>query len=327
MKSVISLFSGAGGLDLGFELSGYFDIRLSVESHPTYSKTIGLNRGLNIDGKNIFSDNEVVDKNVEDLIESGFFSKFIGIDGVIGGPPCQPFSTIGKRGGLLDERSRSVFDFFAVIRIVRPRFFLFENVPNIAMQWNGAIVDQILKIISEIGGYQVKHKIIDMSDLGAATKRRRFLLFGFTSDVNPDEVFITHPEKKKTVGDVFKNLPPTEATREAFPTDHVEINHTPEVAKRFSNLRQGEQCKIRKRWRLDLSQPSNSLMAGGNGGYVLHIHPTENRELTLREAASIQGFPLDYLFAGKKLDVAKQIVNAVPVEAALTIATQIGRGL
>jgi DNA (cytosine-5)-methyltransferase 1 len=135
--------------------------------------------------------------------------------------------------------------------------------------------------------------------------------------------FLPSIKKWQTVADALSALPKPNTIREDFPTHHIAVNHTEEVVQRFKKLRPGEQDKKRKRWRVDNEQPSNSLMAGGEGGFVFHIHPTQPRELTSRECARIQGFPDEFKFAGKPLDVAKQIVNAVPIQLGCSIGESI----
>jgi DNA (cytosine-5)-methyltransferase 1 len=321
--NVLSLYSGAGGLDLGFELSGEFETNYAIEFDPVYSQTMPLNSRKLVGDREIFPNTQMINDSVENLLDSKFFDDLENIDGVIGGPPCQPFSTMGKRRGLLDERSRSIFDYFEVVSRVRPKFFLFENVPNIQSQWDGSVVEQLENKIQEIGGYKLTRQIIDFSTYGAATFRRRFIMVGIKDSLKlPDDLLDGH-EEFITVSQVLAGLPKAHKTRVEYPTDHVKVNHTNEVLERFAKLKPGEHCKVRKRWRLNGDRPSNSLMAGGSGGYVLHIHPYENRELTLREAARIQGFPDCYEFSGRKLDVAKQIVNAVPVQAAKILAKKL----
>ena len=313
MFNAISLYSGAGGLDLGFESTQKFTTRVAVEFDERYAASLLRNQEAFFYASSPFLKGcEVINAPVEQLLDQGFFVPGQA-DIVYGGPPCQPFSTIGKRLGLKDPRSRSIFDFFRVVETVAPSVFVFENVPNLKLQWSGLVFQEIVDLIESLGCYTFQHQIVNFSSLGAATSRKRLLIVGVRKDLDVAANFFQPVNGSLTVGEVFKGLPSPNSSRGQYPTDHVAPQHTEKVRDRFVLLKPGEQCKIRKRWRLDLSRPSNSLMAGGNSGYVLHIHPTEPREITLREAARIQGFPDEYVFMGKPLDVAKQIVNAVPV--------------
>ncbi len=346
MKSklkTLSLFSGAGGLDLGFESSGGFESIACVEANTIYSETLRLNKDLRIGSEFLLEKALILNCTVRQFIDEQL-SQFAlkDIDGVIGGPPCQPFSTIGKRLGMADPRATTLSDYAEVVRIVRPKFFLFENVPNLAWQWHGTVLNDLISLLEHKGQYKIEWKIVNAADYGAFTKRRRLIVIGIKIDclINSDVPFFPLPtnfnptqknplvsDRWKTVADALRQLRSPNINRSDFPTHHTAVTHTEEVVQRFKQLRPGEQDKKRKRWRLDSDQPSNSLMAGGDGGFVFHIHPTLPRELTSRECARIQGFPDDFQFAGKPLDVAKQIVNAVPVQLGFTLASAIATRL
>ena len=333
---IISLFSGAGGLDLGFESSGSFESIACVEANAIYSETLKLNKGIQIGKESLLESATVLNCTVREFIDEHlikFHTK--DIDGIIGGPPCQPFSTIGKRLGMADPRASTLSDYAEVVRIIEPKFFLFENVPNLAWQWQGKVLSDLLAILECKGLYKIEWKIVNAADYGAFTKRRRLVVIGIRTDClqNTKESFFPLPthfnpllknlqgnSRWKTVADALLRLDSPNNSRGDFPTHHTAVSHTAEVVQRFKQLKPGEQDKKRKRWRLDSEQPSNSLMAGGEGGYVFHIHPTSPRELTSRECARIQGFPDSFQFAGRPLDVAKQIVNAVPVQLGFTLA-------
>jgi DNA (cytosine-5)-methyltransferase 1 len=259
------------------------------------------------------------------------------VDGVIGGPPCQPFSTIGKRLGLSDPRAEPLNDYVALVALIKPKFFLFENVPNLAWQWKGQVLGDLIEKLSGAGDYQVEHRIVNAADYGAFTKRRRLLIIGIRRDcLQVGGIFPrpTHTQKStgescqlsswRTVSDALEGV---SAPNSRWPTHHDRRNHTLEVVQRFKLLKPGEQDKKRKRWRLDPYQPSNSLMAGGEEGFIYHIHPIEPRELTSRECARIQGFPDQFDFSGTPLDVAKQIVNAVPMQLGASVARSIAVAL
>ena len=336
---VISLFSGAGGLDFGFESSGLYESIACVESNRIYSETLYLNKGLQVGSECLLGKASIMNCTVREFIDQELDKMTLeGIDGIMGGPPCQPFSTIGKRLGMADPRATTLSDYIEVVRVAKPKFFLFENVPNVAWQWDGKVLIDLIAKLEQKGQYKIEWKIVNAAYYGAFTKRRRLIVIGIRHDClkNGDSPFFpvfTHanptvespPGKKqwRTVANALEALRPPNINRDDFPTHHIAVNHTEEVVRRFKQLRPGEQDKKRKRWRVDNDQPSNSLMAGGEGGFVFHIHPTLPRELTSRECARIQGFPDEFKFAGKPLDVAKQIVNAVPVQLGFSMANSI----
>lgn len=341
---ILSAFSGAGGLDLGFESTGLFSTAICIESNPTYAQTLIKNQNKSFFGHAFLRDARIFSCSVHEFItlEANNLEKY-KLDGVIGGPPCQPFSTIGLRQGLSDPRASTLQDFADLVRLAQPTFFLFENVPNLAWQWSGKVLEQIMKNLSLNDSYSISFKIVNAADYGAYTKRKRLIIIGIKRSGHHNSAPFVFPMashiKKSAQNSVFTlpfwepvskvigDLPPPSKNREQFPTHHVYVTHKPEIVARFQLLRPGEQDKKRKRWRLDPEQPSNSLMAGGDGGFVFHIHPSEPRELTSRECARIQGFSDEFDFNGKPLDVAKQIVNAVPRQLGCAMASGIYRHL
>jgi DNA (cytosine-5)-methyltransferase 1 len=342
LLNILSVFSGAGGLDLGFESTGHYATSVCIEANPVYASTLTKNQGKLIFGTRFLESSRIINGTAREFIESSeYFFKNNQIDGIIGGPPCQPFSTIGRRLGLSDPRASTLQDFIDLVCMGKPRFFLFENVPNLAWQWSGEILSSLTKSLSFDDEYKIESKVVNAADFGAYTKRKRLVLIGLKrSQVKNADNFrfpdSTHTKLRSndkdianwmTVRNALSGLIHPNLDRLAYPTHHVAVTHSDAVLERFKKLKPGEQDKIRKRWRLDLDQPSNSLMAGGEGGYVFHIHPTEPRELTSRECARIQGFPDEFEFVGKPLDVAKQIVNAVPVQLGYSIAQAIFKQL
>jgi DNA (cytosine-5)-methyltransferase 1 len=337
----ISLFSGAGGFDLGFESTGLFETILAVEFNKTYAETLIQNKGYNLNGIKFLENTDIIVDSIENINGNDIINKYkiSKNDKVIvyGGPPCQSFSTMGKRLGLDDDRGKLIFEFARIIDEIKPDYFIFENVPNLAIQWKGKILKELLAIFNNIG-YSFSNGILDAADYGSWTKRKRLIIFGSKSGITNNLPLPTHSKLPQPnlfnneslkqwnkVGELFDNIPDPNTTMGKKLSHHIPVNHSDEVIERIMRLKPGEQDKVRKRWKLDPQLPANSLMAGGDGGYVLHMHSYFPRELTLRECASIQGFPLDYNFNGRPLDVAKQIVNAVPIQLAQALAKNILR--
>ena len=327
---------------MGFEKTGKYQTVAAIESNSTYFGTLTKNRGFRINkGITFLSKSELINDKVENITGSHIINLLDGIDGnddfvLVGGPPCQSFSTIGKRNGLTDERGLLIFEFSRLVKEIRPNFFIFENVPNMAQQWNGKVLKKLLSDF-KVAGYNYVYGILNAADYGSYTKRRRLIIIGTkdnkiqiclpppTHQLNNQQISLFKPELKEwcKVKDVIEDLPDPHSAEAKKITHHKAVNHTCTVKERFKNLEVGKQDKIRKRWKLDPDLPSPSLMAGGNGGYVFHIHYKYPRELTSRECASIQGFPIEYEFNGKPLDVAKQIVNAVPIQLSEALANHL----
>ena len=335
----ISLFSGAGGFDLGFESTGFFETVYALEFNPVYAKTLSNNKGYLLNGNEFLKNTDVIIDSIVNIDGYDVLKKInISLNEKVilyGGPPCQSFSTMGKRQGLNDDRGQLIFEFVRLVKEIEPDYFIFENVPNLALQWKGKILKELLGSFEEIG-YTLAHGILDAANYGAWTKRKRLIIIGNKQKKKVELPNPTHCklpvldlfnentlQNWKKVGDLLNSIPNPNSLEGKLLRHHTAVGHSEEVVERLLKLKPGEQDKIRKRWKLHPDLPSNSLMAGGDGGYVLHMHSYFPRELTLRECASIQGFPLDYQFNGKPLDVAKQIVNAVPFELARALALQI----
>lgn len=334
MIDTISLFTGAGGFDLGFESTGKYKTKCAIELVPEYFESINSNKGKVFYTHPFLCDSKLINKDVKEVDFDAFAYGRRSHLVLYGGPPCQSFSTIGKRAGLDDPRGSLIFDFVKIVDKVRPDVFVFENVPNIGIQWNGKVLDMLLSMFHSVG-YKTVHGVLNAADYGAYTRRKRLIVIGthqkdillslplptHCEDTNKMPLLTENLLQWNGVGGVLDKMPLPSPQSEF--SNHVAVRHTEPVIKRFSQLKYGEQDKIRKRWRLDPSQPAPSLMAGGNEGYAFHIHYKYPRELTARECARIQGFPDQYHFNGKPREVAKQIVNAVPVQLAAAIGNHI----
>jgi DNA (cytosine-5)-methyltransferase 1 len=338
----ISLFSGAGGFDIGFESTGHFETRSAIEVDPVYYHTLQINRGLELGNGECFLDNcNLINDDIRNITgrellrQSNIMENDLFV--MYGGPPCQSFSTMGKRSGLADTRGQLIFEFSRLVRECKPTAFIFENVPNMVRQWNGKVLEMLINDFRS-SEYSVIWKVLNAADYGAYTKRQRLILLGARLQ---DNIQLTMPQRThyssqsqeclfldglkpwNAVKNVLEDLPTPGDPAAVILRHHKAVNHSESVSQRFSHLQYGQQDKIRKRWRLDPESPAFSLMAGGNGGYVFHIHYKYPRELTARECARIQGFPDEYSFHGRPLDVAKQIVNAVPIQFAHAIAKHV----
>ena len=332
MFSILSLFSGAGALDYGFELSGRFTTRACVELEQLFCQTLRNNQT-----RGILSEATVLNEDVSKVSKDTICKLHFGGKspmGIIGGPPCETFSVRGKKRGLLDERGELIFVFMEWVLALKPQFFLMENVPPLARLNEGAVLSELTKIACS-GGYAVTHTIINAADFGAPTKRQRLFLIGtrgkvpfvFPEPTHGDSVQLFSKKPYVTVGDALKGLPPPCWAEPGIPQGHIGVRHTPEVKARFTVLRQGQQDNIRKRTRLHLERPSPTLVAGNLMQIRSHIHPTEPRELTNRESARMHGFPDEFEFFGGHAAMGKQIANSVPIALAQALAKYIANHL
>lgn len=313
---VVSLFSGAGGLDLGFLRAGYSVIwanDFDKNACDTYRRNLGdhIRQGsiLDIDPKTIPS-----------------------CDLIIGGPPCQGFSTIGKRSSsdpekraAHDPRNELVLTYAKIIRTVRPKFIVMENVKGILTRNGGSYLNTVLSELSD-AGYNVDYRLVNMADYGVPQIRERIIVLGNRVGIpvrfpNPD-----HAEKPKdgrlpwvSCGEVLSDLA-DRADDPAF--NHVALKHTPTNIARYRMIPEGGRLPegalpaaiYRKNFgntfkRLHHAKPSLTMVPGND---AFPIHPTLDRSLTVREAARIQTFPDEMIFCGNRRQQGHQVGNAVP---------------
>lgn len=308
----VSLFSGGGGLDLGFERSGWEPI-VCVDNDPIACQTLKHNRPeWNV---------------VCDDIRNFDATPYANADAVVGGPPCQGFSTAGK-GDPNDPRNFLWREYMRVVSEVRPRAVVLENVSALTHRRNG---DHLSGIIDELErqGYNFSYGVLNAADYGVAQSRRRLVVIGVLSG----EATLPEPTSsfaQPTVWDAIADLVDVPDDPEL---SHVANKHAEHVVRRWQELGPGESDPNYRRARLDPSRPSLTIRAGGgygpNGdhlaGFHPPIHPTLPRQLTVREAARIQSFPDDWKLCGPKTIQGRQIGNAVPVKLGEAIGGHVMR--
>jgi DNA (cytosine-5)-methyltransferase 1 len=321
---MVSLFSGCGGLDLGFEQAG-FDIVWANEYNKKIWDTYEHNHpNTKLDRRSI------VDIDSKEIYEA---------DGIIGGPPCQSWSLAGSMDGIDDNRGKLFYEYLRVLRDKKPMFFLAENVPGIVSKTH---IDEFMKIVElfENTGYEVSYKKLNSSHYGVPQSRNRVFIIGYRKDLGIKFDFNNIKKRKKvTLKDVLGDLPEPLPAKEKNYTngDDLDINgheyyigdfssrfmsrnrrrgwdevaYTVEASGRHAKIHPsaGPMEKIEKdKWKFDESKP--------------------RRRLSIRESARIQTFPDDFEFIYEKLnDGYKMIGNAVPVELARVLARQIMKDL
>ena len=353
----VDLFAGAGGLGVGLEAAGW-TVAIAVDNNEVALKTHRANfRGLalNVDMSN--------PDEVESLIK---MVRNIDIDLVAGGPPCQPFSRAGraKIRSLVDQGVRDRNDqrkelwrsFVRVVLALRPRTVLMENVPDMAIADDLAVIREIAQMLEQ-NGYSVDYRLLDAWRCGVPQHRKRFIL-----QARRDGVALNWPKpvhRIVTVYDAIGDLPrlgkgtgarqmsylpdsqsefakmlseessgqivydhmtrPVRADdRQAFSlmTSKTLYSDLPQHLRRYRSDTFVDKYK-RLAWD-DLSRTITAHIA--KDGYW-YIHPEENRTLTVREAARIQTFPDHFRFSGTRSDAFRQIGNAVPPLLARSVAT------
>jgi len=304
LMNVVSLFSGAGGLDLGFIRAGHNVIwanDIDEDAVQTYKNNIG---------------SHIITGPLE-LIPS---SAIPDSDIVIGGFPCQGFSIANMKRQLNDSRNKLYLELLRVIRDKQPKYFLAENVKGLTNLDHGRVLQAILSDF-EAAGYCVKHKILDAADYGVPQHRHRVIFVGVRSDIPRDIDFptLTYADPARnpqspllpwiTIGAALKDIPePEEAPK--LP------NHT------YSKYKLRFVGYLGHR-RIDPSKPAPTVTARGDnrGGVVVLHHPNNHRRMSARELATAQSFPLDFKFAGNRSSAYRQIGNAVPPVFAKALAS------
>ena len=311
---IVSLFSGCGGLDLGFEQVGNYKTLWANDFKHEACETF----------RNHFGD-VIVEGDVEQI--DPYTDKTIpDCDLVLGGFPCQDFSIIWKRPGLNGERGNLYKSFLRFVDAKKPKAFVAENVKGILTANGKKAIKQIIEDLQNITpGYVVIPHLYDFANYGVPEYRERVLIVGIRIDTGFD---FKHPKPTHGIGE---NLLPYVTVGEAFKgVSDVPYNNeflrVQERTKKIISLipEGGNFTSIPKDSpyyvkgmishvyrRVNLSEPSKTIIAAGGGGTWGYHYP-ENRPLTNRERARIQSFPDDFIFYGNTTEVRRQIGNAVP---------------
>jgi DNA (cytosine-5)-methyltransferase 1 len=343
-----SLFTGAGGLDLGVEAAGY-DVVYAIENDATAVKTLNRNRGV------WFPTLPEVEPLDITTLKPRAVMKDLGIrrgeiDLLIGGPPCVAFSKSGfhleyKRDGR-DPRAGLLGDYLRFLEALRPKAYLLENVFGLAYRnQSAAFFDSLLAGIRELG-YSITYEILNTADYGVPQNRQRLFMVGCRDGQQLALPAPTHwgeHERRRPPEHVKTLLPHTTASEalaglvtEPEPQESVNGKYghlLPEIPPGRNYLHFTEHeghpnplFKWRSRYwtfllKLDPERPASTLQ-GQPGPYVGPFH-WENRRLRVPELKRLQGFPDDYEFAGSRREVQLQVGNSVPPPLVAHIATAI----
>jgi len=334
----ISLFSGAGGLDLGIEAAG-FVTRLCTDIDDFSCKTLNLNKsrqhGSFLQQATIAQRN-IKEYSTEEILKDAGLTKE-QVDLVYGGPPCQAFSVFGKRQGINDPRGTLLWDYIRVIREIQPRSFIFENVAGILTVDDGRVFDMLKAALetNESGerSYNLSYALFNTAAYGIPQYRQRVIIYGVRCHEAiplPAETHYTQPDAPVpgllppvTVATAFRGLP--DAPSDVL-ANHVGRAHGPAVIERYNNMAYGERDSKTRINRLDPNKPSYTIVVGSDkGGGKGHVHPFLPREVTPRESARIQTFPDFWEFTGTSRHPIRQVGNAVPPLFAGVIASNLLR--
>lgn len=329
-KKIIDLFCGCGGLSLGFESAG-FNVELAIDIWEDAIKTYNKNH-----------DNVAKCIDIHHLSDD-YLRSFVGsICGVIGGPPCQGFSSVGNRD-INDPRNHLYLEYCRVVELVEPEFFLIENVKGLITLGGGFFKQDIIDRFTKMG-YDVTEKILNAANYGVPQNRERVFFVGIR---NKKFVFPEPDKKVVTTKDALSDLPSEEGYEKYLfepqneyqrlmrkvdiINNHDFTHHTEQTTKIISMVPDGGNIKnlpeeywsIRKYnkafERMNSAKPSNTI----DTGHRNYFHYKYNRIPTVRECARIQSFPDSFEFIGSKTSQYKQVGNAVPPLLAKKVAESI----
>lgn len=320
MKTVtgIELFAGCGGLSTGFLDAGLhvaagFEIdRRAVEAYD-YNHAYRGSRGYVAD---------LGEATGAELLARAGIDR---ADFVIGGPPCQPFSIVGKRQGTSDRRASLIDHFVRIIAEMEPAAFLLENVPNLATIEGGRVLDQAKAALARLG-FTVDHRIVSAADYGVPQNRKRLIVMGVKGrrEVRfPEPTHGIDGQSFRTAADAIGDLPDAGEFGETGVFNHEPTAHCDDILERFSRLEPGKREKGSFHDRLHPDRPSYTLRAGsGNFSPLRPVHYRHNRVVTVRESARLQGFGDEFLWPDSipRLQQYRQVGNAVPPPLAEAIA-------
>lgn len=326
--TALSLFSGGGGLDLGFSASG-FTVGCSSDIDTYSCKTLVLNNGVKPFYKHAHSiPADIRQVTAKHLLNEAKLEND-AIDIVLGGPPCQSFSVFGKRKGLGDPRGNLVWEYLRIIQEVQPKAFVFENVAGLKSINGGKLFFEIAEQLSLNGLYTVSAHSYQVADFGIPQFRDRVFFIGAKNGCKVPPMKPTHSitdttntKKYRTAAEALKFLPALGV--ETVIPNHIGRKHSDRIIERYQNLEFGERDPKTRINRLNPARPSFTIIVGSDkGGGKGHVHPFSPREVTPRESARMQTFPDWWEFYGTGRHVIRQVGNAVPPLFAALLAEHI----
>lgn len=340
--TMIDLFSGVGGLSLGFEMAGFKAV-IANEYDASIAESYVKNR----------PHVKMIVNDITQLPIQETFSEYRGkIDLIVGGPPCQGFSQKGQRKSINDERNFLFRYYYEVVALVKPKYFVMENVPNLLTTEDGYFKKEIESLFGSIG-YKIVADVLNASDFGVPQNRKRAVIIGRLGDY---PLSMPKPQTRKvTIWDAISDLaylesgegaevqeyryaPQSEYQRvlrdgSILLHNHVATKHSELALERLrlippnkgrevlppehltKSIYSGTWSRMLKD---DISVTITTRFDTPSSGRF--THPFLNRAITVREAARIQSFPDTFVFHGNKTSQMKQVGNAVPPLLAKAIA-------
>lgn len=321
--NVLELFAGAGGLALGLEKAGFNTVGLN-EINKYACSTLRKNR----------PNWNVIEEDIISITKNGiknYIGKDTKVDILSGGYPCQSFSYAGKKLGLEDTRGTLFYYYAEILKELRPKMFLAENVKGLLTHDNGRTLKTMIEVFEEIG-YSVSYEVLNAKYYGVAQKRERIVIIGIRKEYKTRGVNVTFPKKFErllTLKEVLKNVPYSEGAKypekkkkvlEIIPPGGYWRDLPENIAREYmgkSYFSGGGRTGMARR--ISWEEQCLTLTCSPAQKQTERCHPEETRPFTVREYARIQSFPDLWEFQGSMNEKYKQIGNAVPVEFAKAI--------
>ena len=325
---LISLFSGAGGLDKGFHYAGFRTV-VANELDPKICPTFRAN----------YPDVNLIEGDIRNIPSNAFPEH---VTGIIGGPPCQSWSEAGSLKGIEDARGQLFYEYIRILRDTQPLFFVAENVSGMLAKRHSDAVNSFMRLFDE-AGYDVNLKMLNANDFDVPEDRDRVFYIGFRKDLNiHDFEYPTPLDHKPTLREAIWDLQETAIPAKA--KNHTNGNvckvanneyfigaYSPIFMSRnrvrswdepgFTVQASGRQCQLHPQApKMEKIEKNVQRFVPGKE----HLY----RRMTVREVARVQSFPDDYIFIYEDVNMGyKMIGNAVPVNLAYHVAMSIRRAL
>lgn len=337
----VSLFTGAGGLDIGMERAGFVP-RFVTDLEPSCVETLQANqaRGIKVSGGSQHAFLKTADIRQADIC--ALSGKSVRnrvrrrIDCVYGGPPCQSFSSCGKMGSIADPRGILVFEFCRFVEEARPRTFVMENVRGLVTARSdggepGGVLRQLVDRF-EAAGYGVSVAVLNSADFGSFQRRVRCFVIGVDSGSPPEFPTPSHskiPDRNLLFGNQVKSWRTLGEFLDCYSDDSTQnwIRPTPKLASALESIPEGSGLKsagvvettrpgghwgYRQGTFIASRKLPSRTVTGSSSQDWIRLKDGSLRRLTFAEVARLQGFPPGWRFAGNKAARFKQVGNAVP---------------
>ena len=346
----VDLFAGAGGFSLSAIRSG-FEVRFAIENEKFAVQTYKRNILNSLAGTSpVVLDDSILKYDPVEVADLYFPDR--SCDLVLGGPPCQGFSTHRiLDAGVDDPRNELVLAYFDFVKALKPRVFLMENVPGILWDRHKPYLEKFYAE-GRKAGYDVRSPIVlDARDFGVPQRRKRVFILGIRHDVHVPPEFSWPPRQTHSdPAKVVDGLEPWVSCSRVFDTVHendandIHMNHGAELIQAFKNTpinggsrkdsgrllacHKGHDGHKDVYGRIDPSKPAPTMTTACiNPSKGRFVHPTEHHGITVRQAARIQTFPDHFVFEGGLTAAGRQIGNAVPIDLGRVLTTEIMRNL